>query len=263
MVASVASQPVLRVEGLGLRFGGIKALDHVTFEVKHGEILGIIGPNGAGKTSVLNCISGFYKPQEGEIFFENNRITRLRPDLVAHTGIGRTFQNTQLYTGLTTLENLMAARHSHCKYSWLESCLYFGRSYREEIRNRRAVEDIIDLLNLQRYRKTGVEFLSYGLRKRIDLGRALAQEPKLLLLDEPMAGVDATEKRTMARFILDVKEEKDMTLVFIEHDMSVIMDISDRILVLDFGQKIAEGSPEQVRRDPQVMKAYLGEQVSI
>jgi branched-chain amino acid transport system ATP-binding protein len=253
----------LKVEDLHLRFGGVKALEGVSFEVRRGEILGILGPNGAGKTCIFNCINNFYHAEKGEIYFEGQRITRLASDKIARLGISRTFQNIQLYTGLTVLDNLMAARYFLFRSNWVEEAFYYGRAQREEIRHRRAVEGIIDLLGLEPYRKTRVEVLSYGLRKRIDLGRALAQEPRLLLLDEPMAGVDATEKRTLARFILDAQERKRITIVLIEHDMNVVMDIVDRAIVIDFGHKISEGSPEQIRADPAVIKAYLGEELAV
>ncbi|RLC91156.1 MAG: ABC transporter ATP-binding protein [Chloroflexi bacterium] len=251
---------ILRVEGLHLSFGGVKALNDVSFDVKQGEIFAVIGPNGAGKTCTLNCINGFYRAQQGEIYFEGNRITKLRPDKIAQLGISRTFQNIQLYTGLTVVDNLMAARHFLFKSTWLEGAIYFGRAHREEVQHRWAVEEIIDFLELERWRKAVVGTLPYGVRKRVDLGRALAQEPKLLLLDEPMAGMNAEEKEDMARFILDVQEQKDITTVLIEHDMGVVMDITDRICVLDFGRKIAEGKPEEIRADPAVINAYLGGQ---
>jgi branched-chain amino acid transport system ATP-binding protein len=249
---------VLRVEDLHLSFGGVAALEKIGFEVKEGEIFAIIGPNGAGKTCTLNCINGFYRPQKGEIYFQGQRITRLRPDKIALLGISRTFQSIQLYTGLSTVDNLMAARHFKFKSTWLEGALYFGRAHREEVEHRKVVEEIIDFLEIQKYRKTAVGALPYGVRKRIDLGRALAQEPKLLLLDEPMAGMNVEEKEDMARFILDVQEERGITIILIEHDMGVVMDITDRIMVIDFGRQIAEGPPEQIKHNPEVIKAYLG-----
>lgn len=252
---------VLKVEDLHLSFGGVKALEEIGFEVREGEIFAIIGPNGAGKTCILNCINGFYRPQKGEIYFEGQRITRLRPDKIALLGVSRTFQSIQLYTGLSTVDNLMAARHFKFKSTWAEGALYFGRAHREEVEHRKVVEEIIDFLEIQRFRKTAVGALPYGVRKRIDLGRALAQGPKLLLLDEPMAGMNVEEKEDMARFILDVQEERGITIILIEHDMGVVMDITDRIMVIDFGRKIAEGIPEQIKRDPEVIRAYLGGEV--
>jgi len=257
------SKEILKVEGLQLSFGGVQALNGVGFDVKEGEIFAIIGPNGAGKTCILNCINGFYRPQEGEIYFEGKRITRLRPDRIARLGVSRTFQNIQLYTGLNTVDNLMAARHFMFKSTWPEDAIYFGRAHREEIQHRRVVEDIIDFLEIERYRKTVVGALPYGVRKRIDLGRALAQEPKFLLLDEPMAGMNVEEKEDMARFILDVQEERGITIVLIEHDMGVVMDITDRIMVIDWGRKIAEGIPDEIKSNPEVIKAYLGGEAAI
>lgn len=263
-MSDVAQREVeVKLDGIDLSFGGVKALQGISCEIAKGEIFGIIGPNGAGKTSTLNCISGFYRPQRGDIYFKGKPITRLRPDKIARMGVSRTFQNIQLYTGLTVVDNLMAARHFFFRSTWVEQALYYGRPHRQDVEQRRVVEEIIDFLELERWRKAVVGVLPYGIRKRIDLGRALAQEPELLLLDEPMAGMNAEEKEDMARFILDVQEERGTTIVLIEHDMGVVMDITDRIMVLDFGRKIAAGAPDQVKRDPVVIKAYLGEEAAV
>ncbi|MBT4513217.1 MAG: ABC transporter ATP-binding protein, partial [Chloroflexi bacterium] len=223
---------ILEVNDVHLTFGGVAALAGVSFDVREGEILSIIGPNGAGKTSILNCINGFYKPEAGEIIFDGRNITRMRPDKIARYGISRTFQNIQLYTGLSTVDNLMAARHFLFKSNFIEGAIYFGRAHHEEIKHRQAVEETIEFLEIQPWRKTVVGAMPYGLRKRIDLGRALTQEPKLLLLDEPMAGMNVEEKEDMARFILDVQEERGVAIVLIEHDMGVVMDITDRLVVI-------------------------------
>jgi branched-chain amino acid transport system ATP-binding protein len=220
--------------------------------------LAIIGPNGAGKTSFLNCINGFYKPDAGKISFLGEDITRLSPAKIASRGISRTFQNMQLYTGLSALDNIMAGRHIYFRRGTAACALFFGWARNEEIRHRRVVEDIIDFLEIKPIRKNVVGALAYGLRKRVDLGRALALEPKLLLLDEPMAGMNREEKEDMARFILDVYEEKGTAMILIEHDMGLVMDICDRVIVLDFGIKIADGSPEEIRDNDAVIKAYLG-----
>jgi branched-chain amino acid transport system ATP-binding protein len=248
----------LKVEELHLSFGGVAALSGVSFEIKEKEILAIIGPNGAGKTCVLNCITGFYRTQRGDIYFEGKKITNLRPHKIVSLGITRTFQNIELFTGLTTLENLMAGRHIHMRQGSIAGSLFFGRARNEEVKHREVVEDIVELLEMEEIRHKVVGSLPYGQRKRVDLGRALALEPKLLLLDEPMAGMNVEEKEDMARFILDIQELKGTSIVLIEHDMGVVMDIADRIVVLDFGEKIAEGIPEEIKASPEVISAYLG-----
>ena len=253
------NQVKIRIENLSLSFGGVKALTDVSLDIKDNEILAIIGPNGAGKTCLLNCINGFYKPQKGEIYYEGQRITRIRPDKAAQLGLARTFQNIELYTGLSTLGNIMAARHVLMKQNFASGALYFGWAHKEEIEHRKTVEDIIDFLEIEPIRKKVVGALPYGMRKRVELGRALALEPKILLLDEPMAGMNLDEKEDMARFIIDIREEIGIPIVLIEHDMEVVMDISDRVCVLDFGRQIAMGTPEEIKGNPQVIKAYLGE----
>jgi branched-chain amino acid transport system ATP-binding protein len=255
-------KPKLAVEKLSLSFGGVKALDGVSLDVFDGELLAIIGPNGAGKTSLINSISGYYRPQQGEIRFGGRPLTRMKPHEIPTLGIARTFQNMQLFTGMTTLENLLAARHAFFKSGFLAGGVFFGRSRREEVKHRRVVEEIIDFLEMETIRKKVVGTLPYGLRKRVDLGRALAMEPKLVLLDEPMAGMNLEEKEDMARFIIDILEEMGTTVILIEHDMGVVMDIADRVAVLDFGRKIADGSPGHIKGDAAVVKAYLGEEVA-
>ena len=250
----------LSVQNVSLSFGGIQALTSVSFDVQKGEILAIIGPNGAGKTSMLNCINNFYRPDKGRIIFEGHDLARLPPHHIAHLGIARTFQNIALYTGLSTLDNLMAARHIHMRAGFLQSLLYWGPAHREDITHRQVVEEIIDFLEIEHIRKATVGTLPYGLRKRVELGRALAMEPRLLLLDEPMTGMNQEEKEDMARFILDIHERHGKTILLIEHDMGLVMDIADRVVVLDFGLKIAEGAPEEIRHNEAVIRAYLGEE---
>ncbi|MCL4247055.1 MAG: ABC transporter ATP-binding protein [Anaerolineae bacterium] len=251
----------LEVKAISLSFGGIRALSNVSFRVQEGAIFAIIGPNGAGKTSLINSINGFYSPQEGAILFEGQNITRKPPYQRAKLGISRTFQNIALYTNMTALDNLMAARHIHMRSNMLTGALFYGSARDEEIAHRERVEEIIDFLEMEGIRKTIVGNLSYGLRKRVELGRALALEPTLLLLDEPMAGMNVEEKEDMARFILDIHERQGMTIVLIEHDMGLVMDISQRVVALDFGRKIAEGTPDEIKRNDAVIKAYLGEEV--
>ena len=255
-----SSSALLSVENISLTFGRVRALSNVSCDVREGEILAIIGPNGAGKTSLLNCISHFYSPGSGRILFDGHDLTKTQPARISRLGIARTFQNIALYTGLSTLDNLMAARHIHMKSGMLASLIYWGLAHREDLEHRRVVEEIIDFLEMEAIRKTVVGALPHGLRKRVELGRALALEPRLLLLDEPMTGMNQEEKEDMARFILDIHELRGVTMVLIEHDMGLVMDIADRVVVLDFGLKIAEGTPEEIKQNPEVIKAYLGQE---
>ncbi|MGD2156382.1 MAG: ABC transporter ATP-binding protein [Anaerolineales bacterium] len=252
----------LKVDDLHLVFGGVMALAGVSLEVYQSEILAIIGPNGAGKTSLLNSVSRLYNPQKGRILYYNGQehdLTKFSPHEVARVGIARSFQNIELFRHMTVMDNLLSGCHVHMKTSLLASMLYWGRAEHEQIEYRRFVEDIIDLLEIEAIRKKTVVSLAYGLQKRVEMGRALAMKPAILLLDEPMAGMNAEEKEDMARFILDVNEEHGVTIVLIEHDMGVVMDISDRIIALNFGMKIAEGSPDEIRQNEEVILAYLGE----
>ncbi len=258
MAARPAGDVVLDVRNISLRFGGVTALTDITFDVREHEIRAIIGPNGAGKSSLLNCINGVYQPQEGEIALRGQTFRHMKPRKAAEMGVARTFQNLALFKGMSVLDNIMSGRNLKMRTNLFQQAMHFGAAEREEAAHRRAVEGIIDFLEIQAYRKTPVGTMPYGLQKRVDLGRALAMEPQVLLLDEPMAGMNVEEKQDMSRFILDVNDEFGTTIVLIEHDMGVVMDISDRVVVLDYGRKIGDGVPEAVRADPEVIKAYLG-----
>ena len=253
-------ESLLDFNGVSLRFEGVTAIDDVSFDVKARELFAIIGPNGAGKTSVFNCISGFYRPQSGSIKFMGSEVIGQSPNRIASLGIARTFQNIELFRNLTVIDNLMLGRHLHIGYGPLSAMLYAGRAQREETRNRRVVEEIIDFLEIERYRRMPVGLLPYGIQKRVELGRALAMEPKLLLLDEPVAGMNLEETEDMARFVLDVADELGVATIIVEHDMGLVMDIAERVLVMDFGRRITVDVPEKVQSDPQVIQAYLGEE---
>jgi branched-chain amino acid transport system ATP-binding protein len=257
---AAAAETVLEAERISLAFGGVRALTDVSFHVRKGELFSIIGPNGAGKTSMVNCISGRYSPTEGRILFKGQDITRLKPNARADLGIGRTFQNLALFGHMSVLDNIMVGRHHLLKNNFVTGAFYwFTGARKEELAHRREVEDIIDFLEIQHVRRAMAGTLPYGLRKRVELARAIALKPDLLLLDEPMAGMNLEEKEDMARFVIDLNEEWGMTVIMIEHDMGVVMDISNRVMVLDFGRKLIEGSPEDALADPRVRSAYLGE----
>jgi branched-chain amino acid transport system ATP-binding protein len=253
-------QPILEFTDVVLRFEGVTAVDHISFEVGPSELFAIIGPNGAGKTSIFNCVSGVYRPQEGTIRFAGKRIDGRRPHEIAALGMARTFQNIELFQNLTVLDNLMLGRHQHMGYGPLASMVYAGKARRREMHHREIVEQIIDFLEIEDARKSPVALLPYGIQKRVELGRALAMAPRLLLLDEPVAGMNLEEREDMARFILDIKEELDIAIILVDHDMGLVMDIAQRVLVMDFGEAIAIDTPERIQANPDVISAYLGEQ---
>jgi len=257
------SSPLLEFDSISLSFKGVKALTDVSFDVHEGELFAVIGPNGAGKTSTFNCLNGVYKPHEGDIRWKGDSILGMRPDKIAGLGVARTFQNIELFAHMTVIENIALGRHVRTNVGWLNGAIWWGKAKKEEMANRAVVEDIIDLLEIEAWRFLPVGMLPYGIQKRVELGRALAMEPELLLLDEPVAGMNLEETEDMARFILDIREELGVGMILVEHDMGLVMDIADRIMVLDFGEVISTGTPDVVQNDPNVIKAYLGEELSL
>ena len=250
----------LRISEVTLSFGGLKALSDVNMTVEPGLITSVIGPNGAGKTSLLNCISGFYHPTSGEINFGDHNLNKASPHQISSLGIARAFQNIELFSGMTVLDNLLLARHQNLKYNFFQAVIYAGKASRVEAENRAYVEDVIDFMELEPYRKSMVGSLAYGIQKRVEVARALTLGPKLLLLDEPMAGMNVEEKEDVVRFIMDIQKERHITVILVEHDLGVVMDISDMIFVLDFGELIGSGTPEEIAKNPKVIEAYIGEE---
>jgi branched-chain amino acid transport system ATP-binding protein len=261
-MSATASEPVARLDDVHLSFAGVKAVNGVGFEVRPNELFAIIGPNGAGKTSLFNVLSGVYRPQRGSVALLGESILGRRPHRIAAMGLARTFQNIALFEHLTVLDNLMLGRHQHIRYGFPSAFVWRGRARREELRHRRSVEEIVDFLELEQWRTLPVGLLPYGVQKRVELGRALAMEPKLLLLDEPVAGMNLEETEDTARYILDIRDELGVPIVMVEHDMGLVMDLADRVLVVDFGTAITTGTPDEVQRHPDVVRAYLGEELS-
>jgi branched-chain amino acid transport system ATP-binding protein len=254
--------PVARLDDVHLSFAGVKAINGVSFEVRPGELFAIIGPNGAGKTSLFNVLSGVYRPQQGSVEFLGENILGSRPHKIAGRGLARTFQNIALFEHLTVLDNLMLGRHQHIRYNFLQAFAWLGTARQQELEHRRFVEEIVDFLELEQWRSLPVGLLPYGVQKRVELGRALAMEPKLLLLDEPVAGMNLEETEDTARFVLDIRDELNVPIIMVEHDMGLVMDLADRVLVVDFGTPIATGTPDEVQRHPDVVRAYLGKELS-